>query len=222
MRKSSLLCQSLDEKLEESLTEKFMDLMAHVESLESVPRDERDVLLRHLAELQGDVDALAGQMNLLDMSLLDARKELRAKDDELRRAHITNPGVFAELYDKGEVLGKGKFGVVYECTPKHDPTRRCAVKVLSCKGEAMRDLNNEVRLLSCVRAPNIVQLVETFLDAEWFYLVMERVEGGELFDVLATVAHYSEQESRDAFRQLMQALIVLRHHQVVHRDLVRC
>jgi serine/threonine protein kinase len=93
--------------------------------------------------------------------------------------------------------------------------------VLSCKGEAMADLNNEVRLLSCVRAPNIVQLVETFIDAEQFYLVMEKVEGGELFDVLATVSHYSEQESRDAFRQIMEALIILRHHHVVHRDLVR-
>ncbi len=27
----------------------------------------------------------------------------------------------------------------------------------------MKDLNNEVRLLTCVRAPNIVQLVETFI-----------------------------------------------------------
>jgi serine/threonine protein kinase len=32
------------------------------------------------------------------------------------------------LYEQGEQLGKGKFGVVYECTPRHDPTKRCAVK----------------------------------------------------------------------------------------------
>ncbi len=32
------------------------------------------------------------------------------------------------MYNQGEVLGKGKFGVVYECTPRHDPTKRCAVK----------------------------------------------------------------------------------------------
>ncbi len=95
MRKSSLLCQSLDEKLEASLTEQFMDLMANVESLEMVPRDDRDAMLRQLATLQADVDSMASQMNLLDMSLLDARKELRSKDEELRRAHITNPGVFA-------------------------------------------------------------------------------------------------------------------------------
>jgi hypothetical protein len=82
------------------------------------------------------------------MSLLDARTQLRAKDEELRRVHITNPGVFsgelcgvcvcewnaaadwgaAELYEQGEQLGKGKFGVVYECTPRHDPSKRYAVK----------------------------------------------------------------------------------------------
>jgi hypothetical protein len=49
-------------------------------------------------------------MNVLDMSLLDARKEIRARDLELKMSRVTNTGVFANLYDKGKQLGKGKFG----------------------------------------------------------------------------------------------------------------
>ncbi len=221
MRKSSLLCQSVDESLEQSMTDRFMELMEYIESLSMIPRDDRDALQRQVASLQADVDQMTSQINVLDMSLLDARTQLRDKDEQLKKVCVTNPGVFGQLYEQGKELGKGKFGVVYACSPKHDPSQSYAVKVLSCRGEAMTDLNNEVRLLSCVRAPNIVRMIETFSDSELFYLVMERVEGGELFEMLATVQHYSENDSRNAFRQIVLALTVLKHHQVLHRDLVK-
>jgi serine/threonine protein kinase len=109
---------------------------------------------------------------------------------------------------------------VYACSPHFDPKLELAVKVLSLKSENINDLNNEVRLLSSVRSPYIVQLVETFMDAESFYLVMERLRGGELIEALGNVGVYTESHGRNAFRQIMEALHILQHHHIVHRDLV--
>ncbi len=128
---------------------------------------------------------------------------------------------------------------MYACKPKYDKSVELAVKVLSLKADSISDLNNEVRLLQSVRSPNVVQLVriivpffppslffhghnfqvETFMDKEHFYLVMECVKGGELVEVLSGIGTYTELESQSAFRQLVEALRVLQHHQIVHRDI---
>lgn len=54
MRKSSLLCQSLDEKLEESLSDRFMDVLAALESLEAKSREDKDHILGLVSVLPVD------------------------------------------------------------------------------------------------------------------------------------------------------------------------
>ncbi len=110
MRKSSLLCQSLDEKMEETLSDRFLDVLAALEALECKSVDDKNHVLSLLASLQVEVEGLCSQMNVLDMSLLDARKEIRTRDQELKMSRVTNTGVFSELYEQGAQLGKGKFG----------------------------------------------------------------------------------------------------------------
>jgi hypothetical protein len=109
-RKSSLLCQSLDEKLEETLSDRFQDVLAAVEGLEVKNKEDRDHILGLVASLHLEVDGLCSQLNVLDMSLLDARQEIRERDVALKRSCVTNTGVFSKLYEQGKQLGKGKFG----------------------------------------------------------------------------------------------------------------
>lgn len=137
----------------------------------------------------------------------------------MKQSYVTNPGVFLENYVLGKELGKGNFGVVYEACRSWDPVKTpFAVKVISLKGEKTEHLHNEVRLLSSVRSSHIVQMIETFQDSASFYMVMELVTGGEMLDMLTRQQHYSERDARHAFSHVMQALNVLRHHHIVHRD----
>lgn len=45
-------------------------------------------------------------------------------------------------------------------------------------------LLNEINLLRLCDHPNIIKLYEIYESTEYIYLVMELLEGGELFDVI--------------------------------------
>ncbi len=80
---------------------------------------------------------------------------------------------------------------------------------------------NEVGIMSSIQHANVVQLLETFEDETYFYLVMEMVCGGELFDMVSKIKKYSEQDAAKAFGQIVRAIEHLQQNHIVHRDLVR-
>lgn len=46
-------------------------------------------------------------------------------------------------------------------------------------------IEEEVRILTKLDHPNIVKYYETYIDEKYFYLVMEHIGGGELFDKIS-------------------------------------
>lgn len=50
-------------------------------------------------------------------------------------------------------------------------------------------------------------------------MIMEYVEGGDLFDYITGPGHLSEIESRRLFQQIISAVDFLHRNNVVHRDL---
>ncbi len=71
-----------------------------------------------------------------------------------------------------------------------------------------------------IEHPNVVRLFETFEDDVYFYLVMEMICGGELFDMVSKIKKYSEQDAAKAFGQIVKAIEHLQENKIVHRDLV--
>jgi calcium/calmodulin-dependent protein kinase I len=67
--------------------------------------------------------------------------------------------------------------------------------------------------------PNIVRLVNAYDEPDQYYLVMELVTGGELFDRICEKECYTELEARDTARILLAALEFMHAKKVVHRDL---
>jgi RIO-like serine/threonine protein kinase len=51
------------------------------------------------------------------------------------------------------------------------------------------------------------------------YIVMELVTGGELFERIVQKKTFKENEARTVLRSMLQALVYLHSHGVVHRDL---
>ena len=214
-----MMVASMKHCQEDDIDGMFTRLYEQVDSLEGGV-DEKASLVRGLRSLQEEVDDVSQTLSVMDMSLMDARMQVRTVEARLRESYVTNPGTFEKLYTtSGKELGRGKFGVVHECSAKWNPSVSLAVKMihLTASGDELSEMQNEVRLLQAVRGPNVVQMIETFASDSTFYLVMEKVGGGELLDYLVQVSHYTEQAAQNFFRQLIGALRVLRHFSIVHR-----
>lgn len=80
-------------------------------------------------------------------------------------------------------------------------------------------LQIEVEVLQMVDHKNIVKLREVFDCHKTFYMVMEQMSGGELFDRIVEKAKYTEAEARKVVVTLAKALKYCHGLGVVHRDL---
>mmetsp|Transcript_10848 Transcript_10848/g.17085 ORF Transcript_10848/g.17085 Transcript_10848/m.17085 type:complete len:183 (+) Transcript_10848:241-789(+) len=80
-------------------------------------------------------------------------------------------------------------------------------------------LESEVEILSQIDHPNIVKLFEVFNEKTKFYMVMELMTGGELFDRIVEKEHYSEKEAADVIRPIVDAIRYCHSMGIAHRDL---
>ena len=90
-------------------------------------------------------------------------------------------------FDILRTLGTGSFGRVHLVQSKHNQ-RFYAVKVLKkqqvVKMKQVEHTNDERRMLQEVKHPFLITLWGTFSDCKNLYMVMDFVEGGELFSLL--------------------------------------
>lgn len=127
----------------------------------------------------------------------------------------------ASHYKMGRTLGTGSFATVVSAIHKQDQSRwaiKCINKA-SLSPEDNEALTTEVQILESVEHPNVVHLKEVFDTPKTFYMVMEIMKGGELFDKVVEKEHYSEDEARQAIKQIAEALAYCHELKIVHRDL---
>jgi serine/threonine protein kinase len=87
-------------------------------------------------------------------------------------------------YTVGKVIGRGTFAAVHLCTRISDGVE-FAVKVFDKSAMSAKEavsLTSEIDILRKVEHPNVVRLHETYDTDSHYYLVMECMHGGELFD----------------------------------------
>lgn len=120
-----------------------------------------------------------------------------------------------------EMLGTGAFSEVRLAESKDKPGQLYAVKIIDKKALKGKEdsLENEIKVLRRLTHPNIVQLLETFEDKQKFYLIMELVTGGELFDRIVEKGSYTEKDASGLIRQILEAVDYMHEQGVVHRDL---
>jgi calcium/calmodulin-dependent protein kinase I len=80
-------------------------------------------------------------------------------------------------------------------------------------------LQVEVAILERVDHPTIVRMRQVFDCPKTFYMVMELMTGGELFDRIVEKEKYSEEEARRVIMKLAEALVYCHEQGIVHRDL---
>jgi len=128
---------------------------------------------------------------------------------------------FNDIYTLGEVLGEGAFSVVLEAIEKEtgDPFAVKQVKKSELSEEDHEALKDEIAILSELDQPNIIRLYKVFDEPNDYYLVTERMCGGELFDRIVSKTFYNEKEARDVCKILFEAIEYCTERRIAHRDL---
>ena len=118
-------------------------------------------------------------------------------------------------------LGHGAFSTVRLGINRKNKDK-FAVKVVHKSKLSKQDidaLHVEVGILSKLRHPHVVKYFDFTQDRSHYYIVLEVVAGGELFDRIVQRVYYSEKEARDLVWVLLDVLHHLHGKKIAHRDL---
>ncbi|KAL8785309.1 MAG: hypothetical protein Q9213_003454 [Squamulea squamosa] len=119
-------------------------------------------------------------------------------------------------------LGTGSFGRVHLVQSKHNG-RFYAVKVLKkaqvVKMKQVEHTNDERKMLQKVKHAFLVTLWGTFQDSKNLYMVMDFVEGGELFSLLRKSQRFPNPVAKFYAAEVTLALDYLHSMHIIYRDL---
>jgi len=129
---------------------------------------------------------------------------------------------FLDFYDLKEIIGKGKFGVVHRAI--HKKTKQnVAVKIMSKSKMEKADLEllfREIEILKLCNHPNIIRLIDIFENRTTIFIVMEFLDGGDLFLYLERKKfNLSENRASELILSLVNAVHYLHSMGIIHRDL---
>lgn len=120
-----------------------------------------------------------------------------------------------------KIIGSGKYGVVKRGVSIVNPDFKVAIKIIDIRklSSQFHSLIQEILTLKKVDHPNIVSVHELYKDADRLYLVMELVEGMELFDFVTERFKLMESEAVEIIEQLVKVIKYLNTLGICHRDL---
>jgi hypothetical protein len=125
-------------------------------------------------------------------------------------------------YELGLPLGKGKFGLVREATHKQSG-EKVAVKIIKKAKLSIEKLalaKREIEIMKVCQHLNIISLLDTFENADYIYIVLELLRGGDLYEYLERREFkVPESRARNIIHSLATALFYLHSYGIVHRDI---
>ncbi|CAN4107108.1 unnamed protein product [Withania somnifera] len=145
------------------------------------------------------------------------------QEDEIRVAvGGVKKGMRLGKYEVGKTLGEGNFGKVKYATHV-DSGKSYAIKILDKSRildlRSTDQIKREIGTLKLLKHPNVVRLYEVLASKSKIYMVLEYVNGGELFDRIVSKGKLSEAQGRKLFQQLVDGVSYCHNKGVFHRDL---
>lgn len=127
--------------------------------------------------------------------------------------------IFLDYDIDDKPIGEGSFGVVYKGVEKNTNIVRAIKQIFNENITNYDGFMTEVSALKTLDHPNVVKLFEVYQDKTCVFLVLEYLDGGELFDYIADRDHLTEADSARFFKQMMSAIIYCHKNRICHRDL---
>eukprot|EP01102_Stenamoeba_stenopodia_P019652 TRINITY_DN7469_c0_g2_i1.p1 TRINITY_DN7469_c0_g2~~TRINITY_DN7469_c0_g2_i1.p1 ORF type:complete len:488 (+),score=128.67 TRINITY_DN7469_c0_g2_i1:39-1466(+) len=154
--------------------------------------------------------------------LSDAEKGEIRKEMQLltlkRSLSFTVAPEFEKDFEVLEQIGRGSRSVVRKVVDKVTK-EQAAVKIINKQYLTLevdqKNVEKEISIMKKLDHPNVMKLLEVYDTNRAYYLVLELLSGGELFEEEKV---YTEREARSIMRQLLNALEYLHSQGVVHLD----
>jgi serine/threonine protein kinase len=131
------------------------------------------------------------------------------------------PGAKLGQYTLGALLGRGRDTEVFRVF-SHELKRDAALKVYHPALEQLSSaqFKSEIGTIAALKHPNIMRLYDFGVEGEWYYIVMELIEGTGLRDVLS--AHptgLGRDKTLLIFSQIASAVACAHDQHVVHGNI---
>jgi len=142
-----------------------------------------------------------------------------AKPEKFKMSHM-HKKKFSEFYELGDKIHGGTFAIVYACVHKHSNCKY-AVKVIQRDGKPETDeaVLHEVSVMARLDHQNIVEVLDFFEEDEQYYIVMELLAGGDVFDRIIDSKSYTEYDARKLARFMLETVGYMHSQGIAHRDI---
>ncbi|CAO2174903.1 unnamed protein product [Urochloa humidicola] len=151
---------------------------------------------------------------------IDLIKDLERKETEYMR--LKRHKICVDDFELLTIIGRGAFGEVRLCREKTS-SNIYAMKKLKKSDMVVRGQVEHVRaernLLAEVASHCIVKLYYSFQDAEYLYLIMEYLPGGDIMTLLMREDTLTEHVARFYIAETILAIESIHKHNYIHRDI---
>ena len=133
------------------------------------------------------------------------------------------PNTNINFYKYGRLIGQGAFGKV-NLGLNVLTGRVVAIKSFNKKNlnspnnENMKKIIYETNLMRRLNHPNITKILEMFEDEEYILIIMEYINGGNLFSFVKKRRKLTEKISKFLFKQIILGIKHIHSQNIVHRD----
>ncbi|KAM7258269.1 hypothetical protein ACFE04_014010 [Oxalis oulophora] len=147
-------------------------------------------------------------------------KDLERKETEFMR--LKRHKICVDDFELLTIIGRGAFGEVRLCREKKSGDIYAMKKLkksdMLMKGQ-VEHVRAERNLLAEVASHCIVKLYYSFQDAEYLYLIMEYLPGGDMMTLLMREDTLTEDVARFYIAQTVLAIESIHKHNYIHRDI---
>ncbi|KAJ4708690.1 Serine/threonine-protein kinase [Melia azedarach] len=147
-------------------------------------------------------------------------KDLERKETEYMR--LKRHKISVDDFDLLTIIGRGAFGEVRLCKEKKSGNIYAMKKLkkseMLSRGQ-VEHVRAERNLLAEVACHCIVKLYYSFQDAEYLYLIMEYLPGGDMMTLLMREETLTETVARFYIAQSVLAIESIHKHNYIHRDI---
>ncbi|XP_033474750.1 serine/threonine-protein kinase Chk2 [Epinephelus lanceolatus] len=157
------------------------------------------------------------------LALAEPRNKVFVFMDLMSDDQSSLPRELQEKYLLSRRIGTGVCGEV-KLAFERSSCRKFAVKIINKKnfqseGTATRNAQTEIEILQRIDHPCLIKTEDFYQTDDSYYIVLELMEGGELFHKLKTQQQLKESVTKLYFYQMLKAVQYLHSNGIIHRDL---
>ncbi|XP_076329960.1 serine/threonine-protein kinase Pak-like [Tachypleus tridentatus] len=194
------------------------DVIIIKQTVSTKPNDKKVTDEENIEKLRTTVSLKEPNKDSNKTSTKENEKEVTDEEVMTVLRSIVSEGDPNEKYTNMKQISQGGSGTVYTAVTT-ETGLEVAVKKINVMKQLRKDLIiTELSLMKKYKHPNIVSYLDSFLDGDELWIIMEYLAIGSMADVLAKTRLY-ENKTAAVCKEILQAVQYLHDNNIVHRDI---